>query len=506
MSSIQELRREADKVKNETQAGANTCTRIGNLYNGIIDFLGVLNDRTVDPYYYDDTALKEAIARVNQAIADLDSALEGALVIVNQERQRLDDLVNTLDSEIGEKVDDMLNDAEWLQDHAKGIQKMVNEGEILWKSEWDNNIEAYLQEVGVWAREGDVIKTQWTEVVQSVDEITSTVAEVQEDLSGRPTSTQWSQISQKVNSIEQSVNALLYQGDVTEALQSSINQSIDGKVASLKLDTTYAKIDTEGAKEIIEWMYSALRNETTSEKSFNDLVSAGKSGLLNGISNVHTYVEVVRNGEVLEYVAGAAIEAKVNDAITGLYSKATPEQATTTIFSQVKKDTKDIAAIVVSATGDSSEADIATKFDKWKAGLVIKSDLDGAKAELIATMDKKDSASALVLNNTIGQATADLMTTINHNAAAVTLKNTLEKAYGALITADNISGYTSGFVAESTFNQAMAGVVAKSDYNAATIVAYVNNAGSGVQIAADKIEFNGKTIDLKAEQINFKIR
>ena len=61
-----------------------------------------------------------------------------------------------------------------------------------------------------------------------------------------------------------------------------------------------------------------------------------------------------------------------------------------------------------------------------------------------------------------------------------------------------------GLVAKSDFNTAMAAVVAKSDYNAATIVAYVNNAESGIQIAADKIDFNGKTINLNAEQINFK--
>ena len=227
MDTVQELRNEAYKVIHETQEGGNSSSRIGNLYNGIIDFIDVLNDRTIDPYYYDDSALKEAIRRVDAAIAELDRALEAALALANQERQRLDDLVNTIDDEIQDKVSDMLEDAQWLEDHAKGIQEMVNEGEIYWKSEWDQNIEQYLQEVGVWAREGDVVKTQWTSITQDVASIESTVAEVQQDLAGRPTSTQWSQITQKINGIEQTVNALLYQGDVTEALQSSINQSID---------------------------------------------------------------------------------------------------------------------------------------------------------------------------------------------------------------------------------------------------------------------------------------
>ena len=79
MPSIQELRQEANKVIHETQTGGNSALRIGNLYNGIIDFLGILDDRTVDPYYYDDTALKEAIRRVDNAVALLDEELEAAL-------------------------------------------------------------------------------------------------------------------------------------------------------------------------------------------------------------------------------------------------------------------------------------------------------------------------------------------------------------------------------------------------------------------------------------------
>ena len=464
MSTIQELRQEAYRVAHETQQGGNTAPRIGNLYDGIIDFIDVLNQRTEDPYYYDDTELRNAIRRVDSAIAELDRALQAALAIANQERQRLDELINTIDDEIQDKVDTMLNDAEWLQDHARGIQQMVNEGEIYWKSEWDQSIEAYLQEVGVWAREGDVVKTQWTSITQDVASIESRVVEVQQDLAGRPTSTQWSQITQKVNSLEQSVNALYYQPDSVEALQSSITQSIDDKVASLKLETTYARLEDMGdAKEIVEWMYSAFRNQTSKDESFADIVSAGQSGFNNAISNLHTWVRAFENKDFLQYEAGASIEAKVNDAITGLYSKATPEQATTTLFSQVKKDTQDIAAIIVNATGDSSEVDIATKFARWKAGLVVQSDLAGARASLLATMDEKDAASALVLEQTISESSASLLAIMN--------------------------GKVAGLVTKADFDGAMAQVVAKSDYNAASITAMINNSGSEIKLNADKINF-----------------
>ena len=495
MSTVQELRNEANKVIRETQAGGNSASRIGNLYNGIIDFIDILNQRTEDPYYYDDTELRNALSRVDDAIAQLDSALQAALAIANQERQRLDDLINSIDGEINEKVEDMLNDAQWLQDHARGIQELVNEGEIYWKSEWDENIEAYLQEVGVWAREGDVVKTQWTEVKQSVDEISSTVAEVQQDLSGRPTSTQWSQISQKVDSIEQSVNALLYQGETTEALQSSINQSIDNKVASLKLETTYAKLGALGdSTDVIEWMYSALRNETSSDKTYNDIVSAGKSGLTNAISDVHTYVEAVRNGEVLDHVAGAAIEAKVNDAITGLYSKATPEEAVTTIFSQVKKDTQNIAAILVGTTGSASTIDIVARFENWKSGLMTKAEMDGVQTSIINTLDGHINTSAVILNNTISESNAAMTAQLNDKTSAVVLQSTLEKSIGKLITATNYT--TAGIASESYVNGATAGLMAASDFTSASVVAKVNAAGSSVLVNADQINFKTGTFKI----------
>lgn len=462
MSSIQELRNEAYKVLHETQEGGNSASRIGNLYNGIIDFLGVLDERTVDPYYYDDTALKDAIRRVNAAIAELDRALEAALALANQEKQRLDDLVNTIDSEINEKVEDMLNDAQWLEAHAQGIQEAVNAGEILWKDEWDNNVEAYIKEVGLWYWTGDAIKTQWTEVVQSVSEITSTVAEVQQDLAGRPTSTQWTQISQKVNGIEQSVNKLLYQGETTEALQSSINQSIDDKVASLKLETTYAQLqDMSDSKDIIKWMYSAFRNETGPEKSFNEIVSAGQSGFNNAIADIRTYVEEVKEGDVLKHISIASMEAKVNESITGLYNEALAGEARSLMFSQVANNTDNIATIITHATGDYSEADVATKFDNFRSGIVVKSELDQAMASLLAAGE--ESKSGIVVTAKIDEATTDIIS--------------------------QVGSMTSGFLLTAKLGEATAHMVATDQDSGATaaIVAKVNRSGSEIMLSADQV-------------------
>lgn len=473
MATIKQLIDEANLVIAETQEGGNTQTRIGNLYLGIIDFLDVIDKRTAEGYEYDDTALKEAIAKIDEAIAQLDRAIDEAVALATQERDRLDALINGLDQDIQDKINRMFKDAAWLEEHASNIREVVNEGEIYWQSGWNANIEAYLQEVGVWARDGDIIKTQWTQIKQDVASIQLLVAEVQTDLAGRPTSTQWSQITQKVNSIEQSVNKLLYNGEFTEALQASINQSIDDNIASLNLDTTYAKKDTEGAKEILEWMYSAFKNASSSELTYAQMVSAGKSGINNGVSEVRTYVNAIRDGDFLKYEAISSIEAKVDDVITGLYNKATAEDAKTTIFSQVKKDSSDIATIVTHCTKDYSSAAIATKFDNFVAGIVFQSDQERALASLAATL--RDD--------------------INTSTAGLVAEATMEAAFASMTTQFN--NKLAGFIAKADFEEAFVTMIAEDEDNGAVaqIFARANEAGSEIRLSADKITMTNAFAD-----------
>lgn len=473
MATIKQLIDEANRVIAETQQGGNTQLRIGNLYLGIIDFLDVIDKRTAEGYEYDDTALKEAIAKIDEAIALLDKSIEEAIALATQERDRLDNLINELDSDIADKVNSMMGDAAWLEEHARGIREVVNEGEIYWQSGWNANIEAYLQEVGVWARDGEVIKTQWSQIKQDVASIQSTVAEVQTDLAGRPTSTQWSQITQKVNSIEQSVNKLLYNGEFTEALQASINQSIDDNIAALSLETTYAKKDTEGAKEILEWMYSAFKNASSSELTYAQMVSAGKSGINNGVSEVRTYVNAIRDGDFLKYEAVSSIEAKVDDVITGLYNKATAEDAKTTIFSQVKKDSSDIATIVTHCTQDYSSASIATKFDNFVAGITFKSDMDRALASMVATL--RDD--------------------INTSTAGLVAEATMEAAFASMTSQFN--NKLAGFIAKADFEEAFVTMIAEDEDNGAVaqIFARANEAGSEIRLSADKITMTNAFAD-----------
>jgi hypothetical protein len=161
------------------------------------------------------------------------------------------------------------------------------------------------------------------------------------------------------------------------ALQSSLEQYVDTQLgtATNNLSTTYAR---KSAEDVLEWMYSALKQQSSADKTFNELVSAGKSGLSSAISEVRTYVEKLKNGD---YIATSSIESKVDDAIAGLKNSASSNNAKTEIFNKISKNSDDISGIVTSITGDSGSAAIGTKIGNWKAGLITTANASTKAAE-----------------------------------------------------------------------------------------------------------------------------
>lgn len=343
---------------------------------------------------YDDSALQRQIAA-------LDDAIDAVNDTANGEKARLDSLIEDLDGEISERVDAMFEDAQWVQEHvANQIVSESNFGE--------DDVEAYLQRIGVWE--------------ENEDHTAST--------------TKWSKISQTVTTLEHAVGQLVDDGVDQQWLQSQIQQKIEDGIASLDLSTLYAR---KQAETVIEWLYSGLRGRTNDTTTFADIVSAGKNSLHQAIADIHTYVEKLKSGD---YVATASLEASVDSAIAGLKASASSNTAKTEIFNKISQNSTDIAAIVSSITNDNSSTTIANKIGNWRSGLITSANLDSAIASLLST------------NGT----------------------------------------YTAGIMTEAEFNSAKTQLVAKSDYDAATIVAMINNAGSLVEISADKIDLDGETI------------
>lgn len=396
MGTIDELKLRANIIKQEEEEGKNTALRVGGLLYDTLDYVEAATGGdtptpsektsvTVTPIYsggtqvaritvdgvntelfapspttptppYDDTAVRNAIDNLN-------SSLNTVTATVSNEQTRLDGVIDELDTTVSEKINVLYNEAQW-------IQEMFPEHEVTWQSGWDEKIEGYLQRVGVWARNNNITKTQW------------------------------SNITQRVDSLELSVNELEdFADDTVAALSSSITQSVNNGIASLNLDTTYTKKDAEN---VLEWMYSALKSSTSPSKTYNQIVSGGQAGMNDAVAEIRTQVERLDTGE---FVASASFETQVENTIAGLYTEATPSGSTTSIFSSVKKNAEDISAIVTSATGDSSSASINTKFQRWKAGLVTTSSLEGAMAGLIAEEGPVSAAVVAKVNDGISTVT-----------------------------------------------------------------------------------------------------
>ena len=410
MSSITELKARARQIREATMEGENTALRVGSLFADIVDRLedaGVDSSLTITPYY--DSGVK--IAAFNQngdittiyapnggsgggggsyddteiwnAVNELDSTLDRVGALADSEKTRLDGVIADIDSNIKARMQDAIDFASWIQGNFP-------EGDITYKSGWDEKTKEFMQTVGLWEQNAQ------NPVV---------------------TTTTWSNLIQRVNGIAADVTSLSTGGEFTsEMIQAYIDASVADGLAGLNLGTLYASKDAES---VIEWMYSALKSNTSAEKTFTQIVSAGKSGLNSAISEVRTYVEAVKNGDVLDYVAVADLETKVNDAISGLYSSASKDDATVTLFSQVKKDASQVdslATFIAEATNNYSNATIGTKFGTWSSGIITSTKLGAAVTSLIASHQSGDDVNSAVIRliaNNMGnqiEITTDMLT------------------------------------------------------------------------------------------------
>lgn len=396
--------------------------------NSIISKINSLIDLDVT---YDDAEIRQTIATINDNIQALNNT-------ANAEKDRLDGVIDDIDATVSDKVNEMLQDKDFLDELKEGIQSSSNFG--------DEDVDSYLQQIGIITRDGNNV------------------------------SYGWSSMQQDVNSIRQSVNNLIENDIDTEAIQSQINQYVDDAIANLDISTMYAKKDAES---IIEWMYSVLKQSTSADKTFNEIASAGKSGLSSAISELRTYVEKLKNGD---YVATASLEASVDNAIAGLKASASSNSAKTEIFNKIDKNSDDIAGIVTSLTGNSSSASISTKIGNWKAGLVTESYVDDTVSNATSGL-----ASTNYVNNSVSNATSGLAST---NYVNSTVSNAT-------------SGLPSTGYVDNKVSSAVAGLMAASDFTSASVIAKVNEGGSSVKINADRINIDSShQLDLSSQNIS----
>ena len=284
--------------------------------------------------------LNQLISKINEIIdgssafddSEIQRQLNLLATAINTEKTRLDGVITDIDNTIQGRINEMLQDAEFLDELKEGIQSSSNFGQ--------QDVDSYLQQIGIITRDGNQLTYGWSTLSQTVD-----------TLSG-------------------SVNNLITNGIDQTAVQAAVTASVNDAVANLDLSTMYAK---KQAEQVIEWMYSALKQSTGADKTFNEITSAGKNDLQSAISDIRTYVAKLENGD---YVSTASLSSAVNTAVSnsiaGLATESYVNSATADVYSQVSTDIGTATAGLATTSYVDSEVSSAT------AGLMAENDFTSA--------------------------------------------------------------------------------------------------------------------------------
>ena len=131
---------------------------------------------------YDDSWISDEITNIKADIIQAVARMDQFNTLVTNIGNTLDQEIEDRDANIQTKVEQLMIDAQWLQDNFP-------QGVTQWDSGWNQDIEAYLQTVGYWTTDGNNQKV-----------------------------TQWSKLQQRINSVESSVNSLTVDGNLTQTL------------------------------------------------------------------------------------------------------------------------------------------------------------------------------------------------------------------------------------------------------------------------------------------------
>jgi len=221
------------------------------------------------------------------------------------------------------------------------------------------------------------------------------------------------------------------------ALESSMKQYVDTKLgtANTTIGNTYVKMSDLG--DIFDWMWSGLKSSVNDEYSFADVLAAAKNESGHkAIADLNTAIKA----EGDKYVAKTSLTASVDSAIAGIASDTNGTYSTTTIFNKVDTNSDNIAAIMSGITGDSSTTNIVNRINAWKTGLLTEATLDSAIATLLAT--NGTTTSGLMLKSTWDAAQSDLITTnniSNYTSGFVTTSD-LNSAKAELVAKNDFTG------------------------------------------------------------------
>lgn len=380
--------------------------------------------------------VKSDITDANQRI----SSLNDSISTINS---NLNTAISNRDAAIQTKVENLFDNAEWLSENFP-------QGQTSWDSRWDSDLESYLLTVGYW----DV-----------------------DDQTGEKT-TKWSQLQSSVNSISSSVNDLKVNGNLTQAMTSSIESLISNDIASLSLGTTYATIaSVDDVEKIVEWFYSGITSSSQADKTVAQMSAMSKNDFIAAISDIRTQVDKVANGD---FVAQTEVSSKVGDTIANMLLQSSSDNALAALSAKANANSDNISALILGMTGSTSTANLATSVStaltNLTSGLASTSDITSAKSEIYSAISAKDSS-----DNFISLAALKTQSDADHASVSALATNKAD---------------VSGVVAKSELGTAVASLFAstgdaQNPTAKANVVAVVKDNKSALNLTAQDVNIDG---------------
>lgn len=405
-------------VKGDIIRNRNTLINLDNLI-----------DQQIQGIQSDITDANQRISSLNDSISTVNSNLNTA--------------ISNRDAAIQTKVENLFDNAEWLSENFP-------QGQTSWDSRWDSDLESYLLTVGYW----------------DVDEQT-----------GEKT-TKWSQLQSSVDSISSSVNDLKTNGNLTQAMTSSIESLISNDIASLSLGTTYATIaSVDDVEKIVEWFYSGITSSSQADKTVAQMSAMSKNDFIAAISDIRTQVDKVANGD---FVAQTEVSSKVGDTIANMLLQSSSDNALAALSAKANANSDNISALILGMTGSTSTANLSTNvsnaLNNLTSGFASTSDITSAKSEIYSAISAKDSN-----DNFISLASLKTQADADHATVSLLSQNKVD---------------TSGFVAKSELGTAVASLFAstgdaQNPTAKANVVAVVKDNKSALNLTAQDVNING---------------
>lgn len=238
--------------------------------------------------------------------------------LINTEKNRITTLLDELNNKIQTKMENLLADATWVQQHFP-------EGQVGGSSNFgQNDVKEYLQTLGIWTTSDQTTTTTWSTIRQNFNGIYNDVQQL------------------KAN---QSVGGAIDY----EALSGSLYTYLTGDTITSGLQSTWARFLALDSGEIqrLEWLAAGVESKANSQQAVTDLFAAAQ----DAYAGVNALVQKNGNGT---YTAKSSLTAMIDGRLSGFATESYVDGAISTLFAEGGAGTASVTAKVNDAMSNVS--------------------------------------------------------------------------------------------------------------------------------------------------------